>query len=173
MKAYLIIAVFIFFVYTLVTNRKPKSMEKDKILIQSEEVINNMDESDISPYLGKYQKRYVLTKNEWYEYKKLKEYAGQKDLQVCPKIRLLDLIEPRKGIDHYRTYFYKIQAKHVDFVICDQNMYVKAIVELDDNSHNQEGRKERDRFIDTILQDVGYKVIRTRYISEDILSAIE
>ena len=123
-------------------------------------------------YSGKYQKKLLLTKNEWHEYRKLKEIAAQKGYQVCPKVRLLDLIEPRRGDPKYKTLFYKIQAKHVDFVICDQNLYVKAILELDDNSHNQADRKERDEFVDLILKDVGYTVIRTRSITEEILNII-
>lgn len=96
----------------------------------------------------------------------------KKELIICPKVRLLDLLEPRKDTQNYKTLFYKIQAKHVDFVICDQNLYVKAILELDDNSHNKKDREERDNFVDTILQDVGYKVIRTKYITEKTLQNI-
>lgn len=130
-------------------------------------------EETITNYKNRYQRKYLLTKNEWYEYRKLKQFAEQKNLQVCPKVRLLDLIEPRRGDPKYKTLFYKIQAKHVDFVICDQNLYVKAIIELDDNSHNQNDRQERDDFVDTILKDVGYLMIRTRSITEDTLSAID
>ena len=130
-------------------------------------------EETITNYKNKYQRKYLLTKNEWYEYRKLKHFAEQKGLQVCPKVRLLDLIEPRRGDPKYKTLFYKIQAKHVDFVICDQNLYVKAIIELDDNSHNQNDRQERDDFVDTILKDVGYLMIRTRSITEYTLSAID
>lgn len=131
------------------------------------------DQQENTEFTGRYQKRYLLTKNEWYEYRKLKQLAENKGLQVCPKVRMLDLIEPRRGDPKYRTLFYKIQAKHVDFVICDQNLYVKAIVELDDNSHNQADRKERDDFVDTILKDVGYTVIRTRSITENTLSVLD
>lgn len=136
------------------------------------------DEPQIKPeerteYTGKYQKKYLLTKNEWYEYRKLRQLAESKGLQICPKVRLLDLIEPRRGDPKYKTLFYKIQAKHVDFVICDQNLYVKAILELDDNSHNQTNRKERDEFVDLILKDVGYTVIRTRSITDTTLDILE
>lgn len=127
---------------------------------------------DPNNFKGRYQVKYLLTKNEWYEYKKLKEIAENKGLQVCPKVRLLDLVEPRNDDPKYKTLFYKIQAKHVDFVICDQNLYVKAILELDDNSHNQTERKKRDEFVDQILKDVGYTVIRTRSITEDTLNQI-
>lgn len=125
-----------------------------------------------SEYVGQYQKRYLLSKNEYREYTKLKEFANKRNLQVCPKVRLLDLIEPKRGVKHYKTLFYKVQAKHVDFVICDQNLYVKAILELDDSSHDQTDRQNRDKFVDTILTDVGYKVIHTKSISETTLDKL-
>lgn len=137
-----------------------------------EEYINDPT-TDIEPeYKGRYQKRYLLTKHEYSEYKKLKEYASARNLLICPKVRLLDLIEPKRGDQQFRTLFYKIQAKHVDFVICDQNLYIKAILELDDNSHNQSNRQKRDKFVDAILTDVGYKVLRTRSITETTLDEI-
>lgn len=115
-----------------------------------------------------YQAKFLLTRNEWHEHKKLREYAEQKSLIVCPKVRLLDIIEPVKG-EGYMTRFHKIQAKHVDFVITDQRMHIKAILELDDASHNSPERQERDNFVDGILSNVGYKVIRTHSITEDTL----
>lgn len=123
-------------------------------------------------YKTAYQPKYLLTKNEWYQYKKLKEIADVKGYIICPKVRLLDIIEPRKGTRKYKTLFYKIQAKHVDFLICDKDMHIKAIIELDDNSHDNQDRKERDAFVTSILQSVGYKVIHTRYIDNSILDTV-
>lgn len=119
-------------------------------------------------YSKSYQAKYLLTRNEWHEYKKLHEYAEAKNLQVCPKVRLLDLVEPRTG-DNYMSLLGKIQSKHVDFVITDKDLHVKAILELDDNSHNRPDRTERDNFVDEVLTSVGYKVIRTRSITEETL----
>ena len=128
-------------------------------------------EKEAGNYTNSYQAKYLLTRNEWYEYKKLKKLAAEHDLQVCPKVRLLDIIEPRKG-DNYRSLMVKIQSKHVDFVICDQDLHIKGILELDDNSHNQTERQQRDLFVDGILTSVGYKVIRTRSITDNTLDPI-
>lgn len=119
-----------------------------------------------------YQARQIFTKNEWYNYQKLRDVAAIKKYVVCPKVRLLDIIEPRKGEQKYKTLFYKVQSKHVDFVICDQNMTIKAIIELDDSSHDRKDRKERDEFVDLILRSVGYKVIHVRRIGYDILDLV-
>lgn len=128
-------------------------------------------EKESIDYAKAYQAKYLLTKNEWYEYKKLKQYAAEKQLQVCPKVRLLDLIEPKQG-KGYMSALGKIQSKHVDFVITDPDLRIKAILELDDNSHNTADRKERDQFVDMILSSVGYKVIHTRSITEETLKDI-
>lgn len=124
-----------------------------------------------SDFKTAYQRKYLLTKNEWYEYRKLKEYASAHDLKICPKVRLLDIIEPRNGKD-YRSLMARIQSKHVDFLICDQDLHIKGIVELDDNSHNSADRIQRDTFVDEILTSVGYKVIRTRSITINTLDPI-
>lgn len=123
-------------------------------------------------YSQSYQKKHLLTKNEYREYMKLRQYATNRGLLICPKVRLLDIIEPRKGEKNYKSLFYKVQAKHVDFVICDQNLRIKAILELDDNSHNQKDRQERDAFVDQILTSVGYKVIHVHAITENTLAVL-
>lgn len=125
--------------------------------------------ADTGDYKDAYQAKYLLTRNEWHEYKKLKQYAAAKNLQVCPKVRVLDLIEPRKGRKDYTTLINKVKSKHVDFVICDQDLRIKAILELDDNSHDTTSRKERDEFLNSILQSVGYTVLHTRAVTESTL----
>lgn len=112
-----------------------------------------------------YQRKYLLTKNEWYEWQKLKRYCDEKEYLIAPKVRLLDLIEPYSG-SGYMSRLGKIQSKHVDFVICNSKMYVIGIIELDDNSHNKTDRAERDLFVDSVLKSAGYKVHRTKSITE-------
>ena len=128
--------------------------------------------NDEIDYRQAYQAKRIFSKNEWQNYKKLRDVAEVKGYIVCPKVRLLDIIEPRRGEKKYKTLFYKVQAKHVDFVICDQDMNIKAIIELDDSSHDTKERQERDQFVDLILRSVGYKVIHTRYINYDILDLV-
>lgn len=116
-----------------------------------------------------YQKTHLLTKNEYYEYKKLKQIADKNNLIICPKVRLLDLVVPRESKNNLAALG-KINSKHVDFVICDDKLYVKGIVEIDDNSHKQQERKERDQFVDSVLTSVGYKVVHTYSVTEDTLN---
>ena len=111
-----------------------------------------------------YHFKYLLTKNEWDFYKKMKVVADKYNLHIIAKVRLADLVE----VDNYLTgnafnkYFRKIQAKHVDFVLCNpSNLAVIAILELDDSSHNTSERTERDDFVDKVLKKCGYNVIHT------------
>lgn len=135
--------------------------------------INTVDAVETEmDYRNSYQKKDLFTRNEWQNYKKLRQIAEVKGYEICPKVRLFDLIEPRIDKKKKLTYRYKIQAKHVDFVICDQDMHVKAVIELDDSSHNNPERMKRDDFVNTILQSVGYTVIHTLYIDNNILDYI-
>lgn len=131
------------------------------------------EKTNRSTYAGCYQRKYLLTKNEWYAYKKLQPLAASMGLVVCPKVRLLDIIEPQKGEKNYKSLFWKVQAKHVDFLICDQDLHIKAVLELDDNSHDRKDRQERDTFVDEILQDVGYTVIRTKGVTDTTLDVLK
>lgn len=119
-----------------------------------------------------YQRKELFTRNEWLNYKKLRDIAEVRGFVIYPKVRLFDLVEPRQDKKKKLTYQYKIQAKHVDFVICDKEMNIKAVLELDDSSHYNPDRIKRDDFVNTILLSTGYTVIHTKYIDNSILDLI-
>ena len=149
-----------------------KTPEMEITYFEAEDIISTSDAHEKKDYTKGYQATQLLSQNEWYEYKKLKEYASAKGLIICPKVRLLDIIEPRKGEKDYLALRGKVQSKHVDFVICDQDLHIKAVLELDDNSHNRKDRQERDAFVDQILTSVGYTVIHTKGITETTLDVL-
>ena len=119
-----------------------------------------LTETDTLQYNNAYQKKWLLTTNEKAFYRQLSSFAAKRNMTVFTKIRLLDLLEPIPNQPKYKTYFYKVQAKHVDFVLCDTKLVARYIIELDDNSHNTPDRTKRDQFVDLVLQAVGYKVLR-------------
>lgn len=129
-------------------------------------------EQDIEFYKNGYVSQRLLTNNEWNNYKRLKKITDERGLIICPKVRLLDIIRPKNENKKYKSLLWKVQAKHIDFLICDYYMNIKAIIELDDRTHDRVDRKERDIFVDTILNSVGYTVIHTRYIDENTLKDI-
>lgn len=122
-------------------------------------------------YAGLYTKVSLLTKREQKQYQYLKEIADEKGLLICPKVRLLDLVTPMHGVKNYKALLSKVMSKHVDFVICTQEMVVVGIIELDDRTHLRQDRIERDAFVDTVLRSVGYKIIHTWEITPGILDS--
>lgn len=116
---------------------------------------------------GAYKQKWMFTQNEKPAYYKLKEIADKHGLLLFTKVRLWDLVEPVSGHPKYKTNRYRIQAKHVDFVLCKSNLVAKYVIELDDSSHDTQKGKSRDLFVDTVLTSCGYKVLHTRFINEE------
>jgi very-short-patch-repair endonuclease len=119
----------------------------------------------------------MFTYNEKDAFRKIETVTNKLGLKLFAKVRLFDLVEPRKGTAKYKTLLYKIQAKHVDFVICDQKLVARIIIELDDSSHDNESRRERDNFVDHVLKNTGYTVLRYRAIDtarleRDIITSV-
>ena len=133
---------------------------------QTSASIASQVDTDTLSYDKAYQKKWLLTMNEKAFYRQLCSFAAKKNMTVFTKVRLLDLLEPVKNQPKYKTYFYKVQAKHVDFVLCDTKLVARYIIELDDNSHNVPDRAERDQFVDSVLQAVGYRVLHLNAFDE-------
>ena len=113
-----------------------------------------------------YQARPLFSAHERTAYYKLKRMTERLGLTLFTKVRLLDLAEPREGIWHYKTFLYKVQSKHVDFVVCDAKLSARLVIELDDSTHDRADRRRRDRFVDEVLKTCGYQVVHTRDIDE-------
>ena len=124
-------------------------------------------------YREAYQARQLLSKHEQQEYFKLKQYADAKGWLICPKVRLRDLIEPKRGAGKKQTLINKIQSKHVDFVLVDQRMNVIGVLELDDSTHDRSDRKKRDSFVRDALEGAGITMIQTRSITPDTLNGFQ
>jgi ssDNA-binding Zn-finger/Zn-ribbon topoisomerase 1 len=93
-----------------------------------------------------------LSEAELYFYRTLGMYLGDKTV-VCPKVGAKELVFISNCVGKdYMKFFNYIAKKHIDFVLCDaKTMQVICAVELDDKSHQKEGRKHRDAFIDRVF----------------------
>lgn len=120
-------------------------------------------------YREAYQTRPLLTNRELQEYKKLKQYADARGWLICPKVRLFDLIEPKRGAGKKQTLINKVWSKHVDFVLVDHAMNVIGVLELDDTTHDRADRKQRDTFVREALEGAGITMIQTRSITPETL----
>lgn len=148
--------------------QEPIKQQDEKPSQKPEPVKKPTPTEKTAEYQNAYQAAEVFTRNERNNYVTLKKAADLKDYIICPKMRLADIVTPRND-PQYMSRFGKIKSKHLDFVIYDSNMRnIITVIELDDNSHNRADRKERDEFVDFILNDCGIRIIHTRYITEDI-----
>lgn len=160
-----IIAIFVYFTLKLI-------LDKSKSTSVKEETSWKKDTKQNLSISGAYKKRWLLTYNEKDAYKKLNDNAEEIGYTVFSKVRLLDLLEPVSGVQNYRSYFYKVQAKHVDFVLLDKKLVARCIVELDDSSHDADNRKVRDAFVDEVVTSVGYQIVHTRSITDETINQI-
>ena len=109
-----------------------------------------------------YRKRkYFFTDAERTFFNVLQRVAAKNKYVVFSKVRLEDLFLPlfqnNKGFLYYRG---KVRSRHVDFVICDAQLYnTILIIELDDSTHKRPDRMERDKFIDLALEDAGLPIL--------------
>lgn len=129
---------------------------------------------NIEPYVQNeekmpYYRKNLLTKNEWAFYKQLKPIADKMNLSVLAKVRVADLVEVQAGLtrSEWQTAFNRINKKHIDFILCNpENLYPILLIELDDNSHQQEKQKERDTFVEKLYEKTGYKLLRVSGTAE-------
>jgi hypothetical protein len=81
---------------------------------------------------------------------------------VCPKVNLGDVFYATcKNFGERQSYTNKIDRKHVDFLLCDKKTALPLLgIELDDKSHDQTKRQERDHFVETVFQKSGLPLER-------------
>jgi len=169
---YIAILVVLAIIYRIVSSLLFKYKPKKQEYLQKANVLQ-MEESkkqaDTYDYSHSYQRKWLLTENEKNAYQKIKPITDELGLTIFTKVRLFDLLEPKPGIDNFKGAMWKIQAKHVDFVICNQYLDPKLVIELDDSSHQRKDRQERDEFVDAILTNTGYPILHANYINPEKL----
>lgn len=112
-----------------------------------------------------YEKKFLLTKDEWVFYKELRRIAQKHGLHVLAKIRMADLIQVKGGLSHpeWEAAFRRIKAKHVDFVLANPvNLYPLLLIELDGPSHRSEAARRRDRFVNDAYRTAGLPILHVR-----------
>jgi hypothetical protein len=83
------------------------------------------------------------------------------DIYICPKVSLKDVFyaATRDGSE-YRTATNRIDRKHVDFLLCQvPTMMTLVGIELDDRSHTQPDRQERDDFVNQVFAAAGLALV--------------
>ena len=92
----------------------------------------------------------------------LDEAVGQ-EYRVFGKVRVADIVEPRRGLDRSKrqTALNRTLSKHFDFVLCAQtDLSVVCVIELDDRSHQAQRRQERDAFLAGLCAAISLPLIQ-------------
>ena len=101
------------------------------------------------------------------------------DLLVFPKVRMADVLRPRRTKDRsaWQAAFNKINAKHFDFVLCQPGTTeIFAVIELNDKSHGSRRRKARDSFVRSACSGAKLRLIefsaKRSYVTQEIRDAL-
>jgi hypothetical protein len=117
--------------------------------------------SKMAPITFPYRRKSLLSPAELAFYSVLKDAVGDRFV-ILLKVGVRDLVEITNR-EVNQAAFNRVAAKHVDFVLCDQvTLHPLVAIELDDSSHYQRDRADRDAFINELFRVIGVALIRHR-----------
>jgi len=123
-----------------------------------------------------HKKPAIMTRNEQEFYRALLCSAGDR-YDVFAMVRIADLlsVEPTPKRISWQN---RINCKHVDFVLCDMETQEALLaIEVDDRSHQQQSRQDRDYFVDRAFAAAGLPLLRIQatrnYSAKELRKAID
>lgn len=121
------------------------------LLVIAKLALDKPSQNKTTPKSDRYKQKETLFTTTEQKFLAALDIAVQGRYHVFGMVRVADVLEPerRRNQTGWQSAFNRIQAKHFDFVLCNPaDLQVAAVVELDDSSHAQRDRKDRDRFLD-------------------------
>jgi len=105
-----------------------------------------------------FKQKNLFNKAEYWLMKQLQEYCNNENLLVLTKVRLADFI----WINNFtQTDLNKISSKHIDFIILDNNLHIKVLIELDWPNHYKNKKVIRnDDFKNKLFTQLNIPLIR-------------
>jgi hypothetical protein len=117
--------------------------------------------NEISKTAARYSSKGILLTNAEVPFFHLLRRMARDHLIIFPHVALRDLVSVVADQSEYFTYFNKIDRKQIDFVLCEpESLKPVFAIELDDASHNRPDRRERDIFVETILEEAKIPLVR-------------
>lgn len=122
------------------------------------------------------KKKNYMTANELYFMQKINNAIANTNLICIPQVNLATIVE-KQGYYKYRNELFR----NIDFCIFTKNNYeIKLAIEINDNTHNEINRIERDIKVQNILEESKIPLIilksskqyTTEFIKEQILQRI-
>ncbi len=106
----------------------------------------------------------VLTESERDFFIVLKKIIGD-DFLILSQVSLLEILAIPKGLNRNQHYSAKnkIQAKHIDFLLCEkESTRPLLVIELDGSSHEKPNRIQRDDFLKDALASAGLPFLQVQ-----------
>lgn len=155
-----ILIILLMFIAALKPYKKYKKQRKNEKGLLSRLLDSPPEENQtIDKY--PYRKTNLLTKTEYGFYKVLKEECDKRNFLICPKVRMEDFLDVTCKDEQlkYRGY---IKSRHIDFMICDQDLRILCGIELDDPSHYTQKAQKTDTFKNDVFKEIGLPLYRIK-----------
>lgn len=78
---------------------------------------------------------------------------------ILAQVQLSRLLGVKKG-NNYLAWLNRINRMSADFVVCNKDFSIVAVIELDDATHQKEDRRAADAKKDKALSSAGIRIIR-------------
>lgn len=114
---------------------------------------------DLPKYRYK-RKQFFMSRAEHECFEALMTAVGN-EYHIFPQVHLPTIIDNKVKGQNWNAAFRHVSQKSVDFVLCNKR-YIEPIlaIELDDQTHNRQDRKDRDGEVERILKDAGLPLLR-------------
>jgi hypothetical protein len=118
----------------------------------------------------------LLTEGEKPFYRVLRTVVADSAI-ICPKVNLADVFYVDTRSKNAIAHRNRIKQKHVDFLLCSPDSMQPVLgVELDDSSHKQAKRIERDEFVDEVFAAAGLPILhipaKAGYNAQELAAAL-
>lgn len=78
---------------------------------------------------------------------------------ILAQVQLSRLLGVKKG-NNYQAWSNRINRMSADFVVCNKDSSIVAVIELDDATHQREDRQAADTKKDKALESAGVQIVR-------------
>jgi len=91
---------------------------------------------------------------------------------ILAQVQLSRLLGVKKGNNH-QAWSNRINRMSADFVVCNKDLSIVAVIELDDATHQREDRQAADAKKDKALASAGVRIVRWQAKSIPDIAAIQ
>lgn len=91
---------------------------------------------------------------------------------ILAQVQLSQLLGVKKG-NNYQAWSNRINRMSADFVVCNKDSSIVAVIELDDATHRREDHQAADAKKDKALASAGVRIVRWQAKSIPDIAAIQ